>query len=378
MKLFSPFEIKSIKIPNRIVRSATYEKMADEDGFVTEQLIDLYIKLAKGGVGLIITGNVLVHVSGRSAPKMLCIHNDFYIESLKKLTDAVHKAGGKIVIQLSHGGRQCAKIFLGGADPVAPSAVYESVYKVMPKELTNEEIWELIDAFGKAAKRAREAGFDGVQLHGAHGYLINQFLSPYTNRRDDYWGGDEERRFHFLEEVYLSIRDNVGYDYPVMIKLNACDFIEGGLTVEESLRIAKKLENLGIDAIEVSGGIVESKPELRPVRTGIDGPQKEAYFREFSREFKRNLKVPIMLVGGIRTCAVAEDILQKQEADLISLSRPLIREPNLPKKWMKGKETADCISCNRCMQFMRLDYVKCVQLEKKKSKQTEEVQVEAK
>lgn len=366
MKLFSPFEIKTIKMKNRIVRSATYEKMADEDGFVTEQLINLYVTLAKGGVGLIITGNALVHVSGRSAPKMLCIHNDFYIEGLKKLTSAVHEAGGKIVIQLNHGGRQCASIFLHGNPPVAPSAVYEPVYKVTPRELTHEEIWELIESFGKAAKRAKEAGFDGVQIHGAHGYLINQFLSPYTNRRNDYWGGDEERRFHFLEEVYQSIRDNVGYDYPVMIKLNACDFVEGGLKLEESLRIAKRLENLGIDAIEVSGGIVESKIEERPVRMKIDSPEKEAYFREFSREFKRNLKVPIMLVGGIRSRTVAEDILQKNDADLISLSRPLICEPDLPNKWMKGKEKSDCISCNECMKFIKLDYVKCTQLEKKR------------
>lgn len=366
MKLFTPFEIKTIKMPNRIVRSATYEKMADEDGFVTDKLINLYINLVKGGVGLIITGNALVHVSGRSAPKMLCIHNDFYIEGLKKLTSAVHEAGGRIIIQLSHGGRQCAPLFLGGGKPVAPSEVYEPIYKVKPRELTQEEIWEIIESFGKSARRAKEAGFDGIQIHGAHGYLVNQFLSPYTNRRNDYWGGDEERRFHFLEEVYNSIRDNVGYDFPVMIKLNACDFVEGGLTLEESLRIAKKLENLGIDAIEVSGGIVESKPEERPVRSKIDSPEKEAYFREFSREFKKNLKVPIMLVGGIRSRSVAEDILQKNDADLISLSRPLIIEPDLPKKWMKGKELSDCISCNGCMRFMKLEYVKCTQLEKKK------------
>ncbi len=366
MKLFSNFEIKTIKMKNRIVRSATFEKMADDDGFVTDKLIDLYVNLAKGGVGLIITGNALVHTSGRSAPKMICIHNDFYIEGLKRLTDAVHKEDGKIVIQLTHGGRQCASIFLHGNPPLAPSAVYEPVYKVKPRELKHEEIWEIIDSFGKAARRAKEAGFDGVQIHGAHGYLVNQFLSPYTNRRNDYWGGDEERRFHFLEEVYQSIRDNVGYDYPVMIKLNACDFIDGGLTLDESLRIAKRLENLGIDAIEVSGGIVESKIDERPVRPKIDSPEKEAYFRGFAREFKKNLNIPIMVVGGIRSRTTAEDILQKNDADLISLSRPLIREPDLPKKWMKGKDIVDCIYCNGCMRFIKLEHVKCTQLEKKK------------
>lgn len=366
MTLFTPFEIKSIKLENRIVRSATYEKMADEDGFVTDRLIELYVNLARGGVGLIITGNALVHVSGRSAPKMLCIHNDFYIEGLRRLTEAVHSEGGKIVIQLSHSGRQSSSLMLYGQSPVAPSAVYEPVYKVMPRELTNEEIWELVESFGMAARRAKQAGFDGVQIHGAHGYLVNQFLSPYTNRRDDYWGGDEERRFHFLEEVYISIRENVGYDYPVMIKLNACDFIEGGLTVEESLRIAKRLENLGIDLIEVSGGIVESKPEERPVRQGIDSKEKEAYFRDFGAIFKRNLSVPIAIVGGIRSRTTAEEILDRGDADLISLSRPLIREPDLPKKWLKGKDTADCIYCNGCMRFIKLDYVKCTQLEKRR------------
>lgn len=368
MKLFSPFEIKGIKMPNRVVRSATYEKMADEDGFVTEQLINLYVTLARGGAGLIITGNALVHITGRSAPKMICIHNDFYIEGLKKLTQAVHKNGGKVVIQLNHCGRQCASLFLGGAQPVAPSSVYEPVYKVMPRELTHEEIWDIIESFGKAARRAKQAGFDGIQIHGAHGYLVNQFLSPYTNRRNDYWGGDEERRIHFLEEVYQSIRDNVGYDYLVMIKLNACDFVEKGLKLEDSLKIAKRLELLGVDAIEISGGIVESKPEQRPVRMKIDSPEKEAYFREFSKEFKKILKIPVMVVGGIRSRSVAEDILEKQQADLISLSRPLIREPDLPKKWLKGKQKADCISCNECTRFLKLDYVKCLQLEKKGGK----------
>lgn len=358
--LFEPFNLSGIELKNRIVRSATYEKRANIDGFVTDGLIDFYKELTKGGVGLIITGNALVHVSGRSVPQMICIHNDHYIDRLRNLTDAIHNLGGKIVIQLVHGGRQCFPVLLGGERPLAPSEVYDPSTKVMPKEMTNENIWEIIEAFGDAARRAMYAGFDGVQIHGAHGYLISEFLSPHTNRRNDYWGGDEERRFHFLEEVYKTMRREVGNNYPIFIKMNANDFIEGGLTPGESLRIAKRLEELGIDAIEISGGMYESGSKT--AQPNILNKDQEAYFREYSRFFKQELNVPIILVGGIRSKDVAEDILQKKDADLIALSRPLIREPDLPNKFLAGKEKADCISCNGCMKFMKLDVVRCTQI----------------
>lgn len=360
--LFEPFNLAGIELKNRIVRSATYEKRADVDGFVTDSLIELYKELAKGGVGLIITGNALVHVSGRSVPQMICIHNDYYINKLKRLTDAVHRLDSKIVIQLVHGGRQCFPTLLGGQQPIAPSEVYDPSTKITPREMTNEEIWEIIEAFGDAARRAMYAGFDGVQIHGAHGYLVSEFLSPHTNRRDDYWGGDEERRFHFLEEVYKAIRKEVGKNYPVLIKLNADDFVDGGIKPEESVRIAKRLEEMGIDAIEVSGGMYESG--IKTAQLNILREEQEAYFRDSSRLFKYNLNVPIILVGGIRSKSVAEEILSKGDADLISISRPLIREPDLPNKFKEGKEKADCISCNGCMRFLKLDVVKCTQLSK--------------
>lgn len=358
--LFDQFNLAGIELKNRIVRSATYEKRADVDGFVTDALVEFYKELTRGGIGLIITGNALVHVSGRSVPQMLCIHNDHYIDRLKRLTDAIHSLDGKVVIQLVHGGRQCFPILLGGERPLAPSEVYDPVTKVIPKAMSNEEIWEIIEAFGDAARRAMYAGFDGVQIHGAHGYLVSEFLSPHTNRRDDYWGGDEERRFHFLEEVYKAMRSEVGNNYPILIKINADDFIEGGLRPEESLRISKRLEELGIDAIEISGGMYESG--TKTAQPNILNKEQEAYFRDSSRLFKKELNVPIMLVGGIRSKDVAEDILERGDADLISLSRPLIREPDLPNKFLAGKEKADCISCNGCMRFMKLDVVKCTQI----------------
>ncbi|HMK44650.1 MAG TPA: NADH:flavin oxidoreductase [Dissulfurispiraceae bacterium] len=366
MMLFEPFQLGTLSLPNRIVRSATYEKMADDDGFVTERLIDLYRDLTEGGVGLIVTGNALVHTSGRSVPQQICIHNEFYSAGLRNLTAAVHELGGKIVVQLVHGGRQSFPSMLAGAAPVAPSAVYEPTLKITPRELRHEEIMQLADAFGAAARRAAEAGFDGVQIHAAHGYLVNEFLSPHTNRRNDYWGGDEERRFHFAEEVLLAIRREAGDALPVLFKLNAKDFVEGGLQPEESLAIAQRLAFMGVTAVEISGGIYESGPVT--VKPHIKGPETEAYFRDMSRYFKQHLKIPVILVGGLRSRSVMEDVLTSGDADLVSLSRPIIREPNLPKLMRGGKETADCISCNACLRFFRIPYTHCVALEKERKK----------
>ncbi len=358
--LFEPFSFAGLNLKNRIVRSATYEKRADDDGFVTGALIEFYEDIAKGGAGLIISGNVLVHTSGRSVPQMLCIHNDFYIDKLKRLTDAVHNLGGTIVIQLVHGGRQAFPSLLGGGQPVAPSVVYDPSTRITPRAMSDDEIWEVIDSFGDAARRAIYAGFDGVQLHAAHGYLINEFLSPHTNRRDDYWGGDEERRFHFAEEVYRAIRREAGESCPVLIKMNADDFIEGGLVAEESVRIAKRLEDMGVCSFEVSGGMYESGNKT--AQPEILKPEQEAYFRPAAGLFKGRLRMPVMLVGGMRSRQVMEDVLLKGDADLISLARPLVREPDLPHKMARGKEKADCISCNGCMRFNKLDVVRCTQL----------------
>ncbi|MCE5312198.1 MAG: NADH:flavin oxidoreductase [Nitrospiraceae bacterium] len=358
--LFTPYSIKGVEIKNRIVRSATYEKRADIDGLATDYLVSFYKDLAKGGAGLIISGNALVHVSGRTVPQMVCIHNDHYIENLKKITDKVHKYDSKIFIQLVHGGRQCYPQLLGGELPIAPSAVYDPSTKITPREMTNEQIWEIVDAFGHAARRAMQAGFDGIQLHGAHGYLISGFLSPHTNRRDDYWGGDEARRLHFIEEVHKSIRAATTECYPLAIKINSSDFIEGGITPHDSVKIAKQLQILGFDAIEVSGGMYEAG--VKTAQTNILQKEQEAYFSSASAMIKKELSIPVMLVGGIRSLSKMQELLKSGVADLVSLSRPLIREPDLPNKLMAGKEKADCISCNGCMRFQKLDVVRCTQL----------------
>jgi len=358
-KLFEPCSLAGLALRNRIVRSATFEKMADENGFVTGRLIRLYEELARGGSGLLITGNALVHPSGRTVRRMLCIHTDSFISGLRSLTDAVHAAGGIIAVQLSHGGRQCSSLMLGGAEPFAPSAVYDPSTKTTPRAMTDSEIWRMVEAFGEAAWRAQASGFDALQLHAAHGYLLSSFLSPHTNRRDDYWGGDEVRRFHFVEEAYEAARRAVGGDFPVLVKMNCDDLLPGGILPEDSVRQAGRLQALGLDAVEISAGMRESETPI--IRPDILRPSEEAYLREAGKLFKEVLSMPVILTGGMRSRSVMDDVLERGEADLIGMSRPLIREPDLPNLMKEGREKADCVSCNRCTRFARIPHVKCMQ-----------------
>ncbi len=342
------------------MRAATYEKLADADGRVTDRLIELYEAIARGGAGLIITGYALVHPSGRATPRMLSIHAESFIEGLRELTDSVHREGGVIAVQLVHGGRYCPPLLLGGKPPIAPSEMYDRFTRMNSRAMTEAEIWTVIDAFADAAWRARAAGFDALELHAAHGYLISSFLSPYTNLRDDYWGGDEERRSHFAEEVLKAVRNAVGSDYPVLIKINADDLVEGGLKPDESLRYIRRLEPLGLDAVEISGGVREAR--VKTIRPDIHRPEEEAYFRDAGKLFKDNLSLPVILTGGMRSRDVMEGVLESKEADLVGISRPLIREPDLPNLMREGKEKADCISCNKCTRFNKIDYVRCMQI----------------
>ncbi len=360
--LFEPITFAGLGLKNRVVRSATYVKMADPDGRVTDQLIENYVGLARGGAGLIITGFALVHPLGRAAPKMLSLHAESFMEGLRRLTGAVHSEGGIIAVQLVHGGRQSPPLLLGGARALAPSEMYDRFTRSTSKAMDEAEIWEVVDAFADAAWRARSAGFDAVQLHAAHGYLISSFLSPYTNRRDDYWGGDEERRSHFAEEVLKAVRQAVGSDYPVLAKINADDLVEGGLKPDESLRHVRRLEPLGLDAVEISGGMRDSR--IKTIRPDIRMPEDEAYFRDAGKLFKENLGIPVILTGGMRSRDVMEEVLKRGEADMVGMSRPLIREPDLPNLMREGKEAADCISCNKCTRFTKLPYVFCKELYK--------------
>jgi len=246
-------------------------------------------------------------------------------------------------MQINHAGRQTSEATIGRT-PVAPSPVPRVKGGPRPHELTETEIQELIAAFGRAAGRAKEAGFDGVQLHGAHGYLINQFCSPASNWRRDRWGGSIARRLRFLEEVAAATRDEVGSDYPLLIKLGIQDFVRDGLTLDDGGEIVRHLADWGLDAVEISGGMGGTSSRKDVLRPG-----DEAYFLPQARRAREMTNLPLILVGGMRSLAVMESILEEGTADFISMCRPLIREPDLPNQWREGRtEPAACISCNNC------------------------------
>ncbi|MHA1194166.1 MAG: NADH:flavin oxidoreductase [Promethearchaeota archaeon] len=368
-----PKKIGQIEIKNRFVRSATFEGMATEEGYVTDQLVELYKTLAKGGVGLIITGYAYVQESGKAFEKQTGVSRDDYITGLSRIAETVHKNGDncKVALQIAHCGRQSR--FL--ENTIAPSALEEKLTRKMPREMTKEEIRETVDAFSQAIRRAKEAGFDAVQLHGAHGYIITQFLSPYINKRTDEYGGSMENRTRFLEEIYNKSVELVGTEFPIFIKMNGVDFIEGGTTLNESTEVAKRLEKIGYAAIEVSGGIWEvaklkkkdlgwKSTFLPESRIFIGTMNEPAYNLPYAKEFKKVLDIPVILIGGINSLDLVEQILTDESADFVSFSRPLIREPNLPNRWMKGigNQKVECIFCNGCLATTVTPGLRCAKL----------------
>jgi 2,4-dienoyl-CoA reductase-like NADH-dependent reductase (Old Yellow Enzyme family) len=345
--LFEETTINGMTTRNKMVRSATWEGMCDQDGRPTDKLIDCYRNLAQGGIGLIISGFTFIQPDGKGMPGKMGIHSDGFASDYENLTRAVHEADGKIAVQLVHAGGQ-TNAGNAGRQPLAPSAIQVDQFQEMPAELTKDEIRDIVSAFGEGARRAKAWGFDAVQLHGAHGFLINQFLSPLTNRRTDEYGGDIENRGRFLLEVYQKVREAAGADYPVLIKLNAADNLDGGLELDDAIYAAKKLADAGIDAIEVSAGTPASGAE-NPAREKINKPEKEAYNLEFARRIKEAVTCPIIVVGGLRSYDVAEKTVREDGMDYIAMSRPLIREPGLANRWLQGERSpAKCISCNSC------------------------------
>jgi len=343
--LFEPARIGSLELPNRLVRSATAECMADPDGRPRPELQNLYRELALGGVGLIVSGHMYVHPSGKAHQEMTGIYSDELIPDLAALCAAVHRAGGRIAAQINHGGMQCSRRTV--PETIAPSAVDAPFLSRSPRAMTQEEIASTIQAYADAARRAGEAGFDAVQIHSAHGYLISQFLSPFSNRRSDEWGGALAGRMRFLRAVCEAVREEVGADYPLFIKLGMMDGLEEGLTPEEGAEIVAALEGMGLDAVEISGGIGGGK--ALNTRGPIRSAENEAYFRPLARRARPRTSLPVALVGGMRSRVVMEDVLQSGDADFVSLCRPLICEPDLPKLLREGKqERAACISCDNC------------------------------
>jgi 2,4-dienoyl-CoA reductase-like NADH-dependent reductase (Old Yellow Enzyme family) len=352
--LFESASIKGVQLKNRFVRSATMEGLATFDGRPTQKLKELYFKLAEGEVGLIVTGAALVeayknlpNIDGLPFP--LAIDEDRHVKDWREGIDGVHERGSKIAMQITHPGRQDYPS-LRGSTPIAPSAVPLEDRNIIPREMTVDEIKEMVDKFAQACRRVKEAGFDAVQLHGGHGYLINNFISPYANVRTDRYGGSTENRSRFIVEIVEKARKFVGPGYPLMIKMNFDDFIEGGLDKDEAVRVAKIIAQAGIDCIEVSGGTQAEGGKHISVK-GINTEEKEAYFRPYAEALKEHVSVPVILVGGLRTPSVMEKLVEDGVTDLVSMCRPFIREPQLIKRWKDGDLTkAKCISCNKCLE----------------------------
>lgn len=347
MKLFEPYLVGKMELRNRFVRSATNDSTANSSGAVTDASVALYRTLGQGGLGLIVSGFAFVSEHGQVLPRQYGVHNDDMIPGLRRLVQAVHKGGAKIALQIVHSGINSPHLSAKGAVP--------KVVSVMPdmspshRQMTGEEIEDIIAEFAAAAVRGREAGFDAIQLHGAHGYLMSQFLSPVFNRRTDQWGGSAENRRRFHLEVIRKVRQAVGADFPLMVKFGVEEDKDGGLSLSDSLKTARQIEGSGIDAIEVSTGS-EVLPTI--VQAMKKGDPERAYFRERAAAVKRAVKVPVIAVAGIRSLEMAKDIVDSGDADLISMCRPFIREPHLVARWQAGEtEPAKCISCNKCLSI---------------------------
>jgi 2,4-dienoyl-CoA reductase-like NADH-dependent reductase (Old Yellow Enzyme family) len=350
--LFDQTTIGSMTLKNRFVRSATWEAMASDEGVCTPRLIDLMRQLTDGGVGLIISGHAYVSREGQAGAKQMGICGDDLLPGLTKMASTVHDRNGKIIAQLAHAGCQAAT-GLSGRPAVGPS-VLEGERMPACREMSTEEIADVVTAFASGALRAQKAGFDGVQIHAAHGYLLSQFLSPYFNKRRDAYGGSIENRARFVLEVLGGIRQATGITFPVLIKMNSEDYVDGGFSRKDMLTVSRMLERAGIDAIELSGGTAFSG-KYTPVRAGrFDTAERQVFYRQAAREYKANIKTPLILVGGIRSLEVAQEVVATSVADYIAMSRPLIREPGLIQRWRSGDTRASaCRSDNLCFRPAR-------------------------
>ena len=364
--LFTPIEIGPRRMINRFIRSATHDYLAeDQHGYIQPAQLGLYRQLAEGQIGLIITGHAYVHISGKASHRQIAVDSDDKIAGLSQLAAAVHNSSqdSLIFLQLSHAGRQTRPNLINQI-PIAPSSVYDPVSKVTPKEVTSQEVYQIIDWFVSAGLRAQKAGFDGVQLHAGHGYLLSSFISPHTNRRIDSWGGSWEGRSRILREIIGGIKQACGLDFSVIIKINATDHLPGGLTLEEARYILISLQQAGLQAAEITGGMDEAG--LGSVWPGVRSEEEEGYFVPLATSLKRSLKIPVSGLGGIRSFKVAEKFAEQEQVDLISMSRPFINHPGLLLEFQSGSlSKSGCLSCNRCFNPRG---IRCVRLVKNSNK----------
>ena len=350
--LFEPIEIGSMEIRNRFMRSPTTSAWSDDDGVLRPEIIEQHRRLAEGGVGLIVKGHAYVMDSGKAHVGMAGLSRDLHIPRLRELTDAVHGSGGRVVAQINHAGYNSV------ADRAGPSP--QRTEAMEARALSGDEIHGIVDAFGEAARRAMDAGFDGVQIHGAHGYLISQFLSRLANRRTDGYGGGLGGRMRLLLEVYDEVRSRVGGGVPVLVKLNCDDFSPDGFTVDDSAEVAAALSRRGIDLIEISGGGFGRRAELYERARSSDPDLAEATFAGHAALIRDATRpTPLALVNGIRSLGCMEAIVGKDVADVVSMSRPFIREPDLVRRLEAGQRGASCVSCDACRAVFGKEMMSC-------------------
>jgi 2,4-dienoyl-CoA reductase-like NADH-dependent reductase (Old Yellow Enzyme family) len=389
--VFQESKLGEVILKNKIIRAATHEGMADEFGCPTEKMVRLYEKIAKGEPGAIITGSSGTQPNGRSALHgQSMIHDDSFIESYKKITDTVHKYDIPIFIQIAHAGRQ-TRYALINQRPVAPTALKDWYYsEVSPRALTEDEIENVIDNFVNAVERAHKAGFDGVQIHAAHGYLLSEFLSGYTNRRQDKWGGSIENRYRIISEIIKRSRNRVP-NFPLLVKINGHDSRKNGMRVQEACQIARMLEFDGAAAIEVSCGVIEegfnitrgAKLPFEAILNYSYKYKKKSKFSKFllpyiapfltkkykqiynynvdaAHAIKESVSIPVIVVGGIKNLSDIESIILNKKADYVAMSRAFITEPSIVKRFKAGRQNeAKCITCNYCTIIQDERALKC-------------------
>lgn len=326
--LFQETQLNALNLKNRFVRAATWTGMAGEGGSATPELLDLIDRLAEGGVGLIITGHAFVHADGIHSHGQLGMDRDELLPGLQQMTRLVHDRGGRIAAQLGFGGHYLA----------------QSRVADMPVGYMDT----IVEAFAQAADRARRAGFDGVEIMAAHGFLLSQFLCPRYNPREDEYGGSLKNRARLALRVLKAVKGAVGKDFPVLVKINASDRVENGMTLSESVRVASMLQDNGADGLELSGGLLN----VANLIDGGDGSEKDkVLFEDAARTYKKSIHIPLILVGGIRSYQKAKSLVLSGAADYVAMCRPLIREPDLIARWKSGNTAdASCISCNNCVQ----------------------------
>lgn len=335
--LQQPFTLPcGVIIPNRIIKSAMSENNADKDGKPSDQIIKLYETWGKGGTGILISGNVMMDSKALGEEHNVVIEDEKYLAELARWADAAQKEGTHLWMQINHPGRQAPKF---NEEVVSPSDVELPVMKGLfkkPRPLAEKEIWEIIEGFGRTALIAKKAGWKGVQIHGAHGYLVSQFLSTRTNLRTDQWGGSLENRAKFAIEIYRNIREKVGAGFPIGIKINSADFQRGAFSEEESLQVIKMLSDEGMDMIEVSGGTYE-KAAMMGRKLKKSTQEREAYFTDFIVKARKTTAAPLLLTGGFRTVEGMAKALKNNELDFVGIARPFAIYPFLSKEIFEGK-----------------------------------------